>query len=180
MRKLRLEWLNEQDVMPISPELIHRLDQLLAIAGEQEQLAEGEVSLTFVDDEQIHELNKQYRGIDRPTDVLSFALQEMGDDELEIIYDMEEDEESDEEEDLPEDDSEMAEDEVEPLGDIIISIPTAIAQAEEYGHTVEREIGFLFIHGLLHLIGYDHSNEAEEQEMFSRQEQILNKAGLTR
>lgn len=179
MRKLKLEWLNEQDVMPISPELIDRLDQLLLIAGEQEQLTEGEVSLTFVDDEQIHELNKQYRGIDRPTDVLSFAIRELGEDELEIIYDVEEYEENDGNEDHLDDD-ESGEAVIEPLGDIIISIPTAIAQAEEYGHSIEREIGFLFIHGLLHLIGYDHDDEAEEKEMFSRQEQILNKAGLTR
>lgn len=179
MRKLKLEWLNEQDVMPISPELIDRLDQLLLIAGEQEQLTEGEVSLTFVDDEQIHELNKQYRGIDRPTDVLSFAIRELGEDELEIIYDVEEYEENDGNEDHLDDD-ESGEAVIEPLGDIIISIPTAIAQAEKYGHSIEREIGFLFIHGLLHLIGYDHDDEAEEKEMFSRQEQILNKAGLTR
>lgn len=179
MRKLKLEWLNEQDVMPISPELIDRLDQLLLIAGEQEQLTEGEISLTFVDDEQIHELNKQYRGIDRPTDVLSFAIRELGEDELEIIYDVEEYEENDGNEDHLDDD-ESGEAVIEPLGDIIISIPTAIAQAEEYGHSIEREIGFLFIHGLLHLIGYDHDDEAEEKEMFSRQEQILNKAGLTR
>lgn len=179
MRKLKLEWLNEQDVMPISPELIDRLDQLLLIAGEQEQLTEGEVSLTFVDDEQIHELNKQYRGIDRPTDVLSFAIRELGEDELEIIYDVEEYEENDGNEDHLDDD-ESGEAVIEPLGDIIISIPTAIAQAEEYGHSIEREIGFLFIHGLLHLIGYVHDDEAEEKEMFSRQEQILNKAGLTR
>jgi probable rRNA maturation factor len=98
--------------------------------------------------------------LDQPTDVLSFAMQDIAEDELEIIYENEV--------------------EIEPLGDIIISIPRAIAQSEDYGHSVEREIGFLFVHGFLHLIGYDHENETAEAEMFAKQENILQLAGLTR
>jgi probable rRNA maturation factor len=157
---LTLEWNNEQDALEIKPSLIEQLEKLLQLAGDQEETAKGEVALSFVTDEEIQQLNKQYRNLDQATDVLSFAMQETGVDELEIIYD------------------EITE--IEPLGDIIISIPRAIAQSEEYGHSVEREIGFLFIHGFLHLIGYDHQDETAEIEMFAKQERILQMAGLTR
>ncbi|WP_442603716.1 rRNA maturation RNase YbeY [Paenibacillus sp. KN14-4R] len=187
MAKLRLDWVNGQEGMDISSEMIAQLKVLLKLAGEAEGVQEGEVSLSFVDDETIQELNKQYRGLDKPTDVLSFAMQESLDDELQIKYDGEYEEEeiemdSAEEEEAGEYADEDAEDgiDLQPLGDIIISIPTALAQAEEYGHSAEREIGFLFVHGFLHLIGYDHDNEAAEKEMFGKQEAILAKAGLSR
>jgi probable rRNA maturation factor len=157
---LTLEWNNEQDALEILPSLIEQLEKLLQIAGRQEEIATGEVALSFVTDEEIQQLNKQYRNLDRPTDVLSFAMQDPGLDQLEIIYDQ------------------IAV--IEPLGDIIISIPRAIAQSAEYGHSVEREIGFLFVHGFLHLIGYDHGDETAEVEMFAKQELILELAGLTR
>lgn len=156
-----LGWSDEQEVRVISPELIQKLEELLIIAADAEEVEDGEVALTFVDDETMHRLNLQYRGIDRTTDVLSFAMQESIDEELDIEF-ME-----DEEEEVL-------------LGDIIISVPKAIAQAEDYGHSFEREIGFLFIHGFLHLIGYDHGTEEEEKDMTERQERILTKAGLTR
>jgi probable rRNA maturation factor len=157
---LTLEWNNEQDALEIAPSLIEQLEKLLQLAGAQEKIMNGEVALSFVTDEEIHQLNKAYRNMDRPTDVLSFAMQELGEEELEIIYD------------------EAVE--VEPLGDIIISVPRAIEQSQEYGHSVEREIGFLFVHGFLHLIGYDHGNEVDEKAMFAKQEEILQRAGLTR
>jgi probable rRNA maturation factor len=157
---LTLEWNNEQEDFAILPSLIEHREKLLQLAGQQEKVATGEVALSFVTDEEIQQLNKQYRNLDRPTDVLSFAMREMGEDEFEIIYE--------------------EPTEIEPLGDIIISIPRAIAQSEEYGHSVEREIGFLFVHGFLHLIGYDHQDETAEVEMFAKQEQILQLAGLTR
>jgi probable rRNA maturation factor len=157
---LTLEWNNEQNDLEIKSSLIEQLELLLKLAGQQEEMESGEVALSFVTDEEIQQLNKQYRNLDRPTDVLSFAMQEMGEDELEIIYE------------------EAAV--IEPLGDIIISIPRAIEQSEEYGHSVEREIGFLFIHGFLHLIGYDHGDAEAESKMFAKQEQILQLAGLTR
>ncbi|MCR8641974.1 rRNA maturation RNase YbeY [Paenibacillus sp. N1-5-1-14] len=185
MAKLRLDWVNEQEGLDISAAMIGQLKELLEMAAEQEGISEGEVSLSFVDDETIQELNKQYRGLDKPTDVLSFAMQEMFDGELEINYDGDYEEEeveidAEDEEDGDSDDADDDGSDLLALGDIIISIPTALAQAEEYGHSVEREIGFLFVHGFFHLIGYDHENEEAEKEMFGKQETVLAKAGLTR
>ena len=163
---LRLEWSNEQDKVEIPETFFGRLEQLLQLAGEAEGLTDGEVMLSFVNDEEIHQLNKEYRNIDRPTDVLSFAMQEESDEELDIIYEVEN------------------EDEIVPfegmLGDIIISTERAKSQSEEYGHSLERELGFLFVHGFLHLIGYDHQDEASEAVMTEKQEAILRLAGLNR
>ncbi|MEC0202572.1 rRNA maturation RNase YbeY [Paenibacillus lautus] len=163
---LQLAWNNEQEDFQISEELIALLEVILQKAGEAEGVTDGEVDLTFVDDEQIHELNREYRGIDRPTDVLSFAMNEITNDELEIIYELEEGEEL---ESVP-----------DVLGDIIISAPRAKLQSEEYGHSLERELGFLFVHGFLHLLGYDHQDEASEAEMMGKQEAVLAEVGLTR
>lgn len=163
---LQLDWSNEQQKMEIPEAWITKLEQLLQLAAEAEGIAEGEVSLTFTDDEEIHQLNRDYRGIDRPTDVLSFAMQEDGVDELDIFFDVESEDESDPISGM--------------LGDIIISVETAAAQSEEYGHSLEREIGFLFVHGFLHLIGYDHQDDAAEAEMTAKQEAILQQAGLSR
>ncbi|MGG4143179.1 rRNA maturation RNase YbeY [Paenibacillus algorifonticola] len=163
---LQLDYSNEQDKVDIPEAWITRLEQLLGLAGEAEGLTTGEVTLTFTDNEQIHQLNRDYRNIDRPTDVLSFAMQDDGTDELDIIFEVE------------------SEDEVDPisgmLGDIVISVEKAVEQSEEYGHSLEREIGFLFVHGFLHLIGYDHETESDEAVMTSKQEAVLSKAGLSR
>lgn len=129
---------------------------VLRAAAQRLEVA-GEVSVSFVSDEEIHELNRDYRGVDRPTDVLSFALTEG--------------------EDFPEPDG--TENEV-MLGDIVISVPTAIRQASDYGHTVKREMGFLLVHGFLHLLGYDHQSQEDEQEMFGIQEEVLESIGLSR
>ncbi|RAR41850.1 rRNA maturation RNase YbeY [Paenibacillus sp. MDMC362] len=163
---LQLAWNNEQEDFQISEDLIALLEVILQKAGEAEGVTDGVVDLTFVDDEQIHELNREYRGIDRPTDVLSFAMNEITNDELEIIYELEEGEEL---ESVP-----------DVLGDIIISVPRAKLQSEEYGHSLERELGFLFVHGFLHLLGYDHQDEASEAEMMGKQEAVLAEVGLTR
>lgn len=163
---VHLEWNNEQEQMEISEQLIERLNQLLQLAAEMEGITEGEVELTFVDDEQIHQLNRDYRGIDRPTDVLSFAMHEELDEELDIIYEVE-----------SEDDAPPFQD---TFGDIIISVTRAKEQSEEYGHSLERELGFLFVHGFLHLLGYDHQDEPSEKEMMGKQESVLEQAGLTR
>lgn len=117
---------------------------------------EAEVSLVLIDDKRIHELNFEYRGVDRPTDVLSFALQEEVDDEP----DME------------------VEDEL--LGDILISVERAREQAVEYGHSFEREIIYLAVHGTLHLLGFDHEEERDKQEMRSKEEEIMRKLKLER
>lgn len=163
---LQLAWSNEQSEYEIQESLITLLESALQKAGEAEGVMDGEVALTFVDDEQIHELNRDYRGIDRPTDVLSFAMNDTIDDELEIVYALEEGEEMEE---VP-----------EVLGDIIISIPRAKLQSEEFGHSLEREIGFLFVHGFLHLLGYDHQDQAAEDEMIGKQEAVLVQVGLNR
>jgi len=160
---LTLEWSNEQEAIEIQDAWIGRLKELLRLAGEAEGVADGEVALTFVDDARIHELNREYRGIDRPTDVLSFSMLEG--DEPDIVFDDPEDGESAL--------SGM-------LGDIVISLERAKAQSEEYGHSLEREIGFLFVHGFLHLLGYDHETPEDEAVMFAKQEEILRRAGLTR
>lgn len=163
---LQLAWSNEQELLEIGEELIELLDALLQSAGEAEGVTEGEVALTFVDDEAIHQLNREYRGIDRPTDVLSFAMNESLDEELDIVYELEQGDEMD----SP----------LNMLGDIIISVDRAQMQSEEYGHSLKREIGFLFLHGFLHLLGYDHQDDASEAEMMCKQEAILTQVGLLR
>ncbi|WP_172249736.1 rRNA maturation RNase YbeY [Saccharibacillus deserti] len=162
---LRLEWSNEQDRYEIEETLVGQLRLLLETVGQTEQVPNGEVALTFVDDEEIHRLNREFRDIDRPTDVLSFAMRESNGEEPDIVYQAQAQDEPEFE---------------EMLGDIIISVPRAIAQSEDYGHSVERELGFLFVHGFLHLLGYDHQTPEEEAEMIGKQEAALQKIGLTR
>lgn len=133
-----------------------QIDKLLTFAKEQENTEEeAELSVTFVDKDEIQEINKMYRDKDKVTDVISFALEE---DEPEITG------------------IEMP----RVLGDIIICTDVAQEQADSYGHSFERELGFLALHGFLHLLGYDHMNEQDEKQMFGRQDQILNAYGLTR
>lgn len=116
-----------------------------------------EVSVSFVNDKRIHELNREYRNIDRPTDVLSFPLGENG------VYDI------------------NNETGASLLGDIVISIETALKQASLYGHSLEREIGFLTVHSMLHLLGYDHElGKLEERIMREKEEEILNTLGISR
>lgn len=121
-----------------------------------------EISVMFTDNEGIHALNLEHRGIDRPTDVLSFPMFEY-DEEGNIVSD-----------------EQLEEGEPLPLGDIVISLEQAELQAEEYGHSSKREVGFLTVHSMLHLFGYDHMTEEDEEEMFSYQREILNEMGLER
>ena len=139
------------------------IEKLLEFAGSYLELAAStEMSVTFTDNAGIQVINRDYRDKDQPTDVISFALEELGEGELEVFFD-------EEELDLPRN-----------LGDIIISIEKAQAQAQEYGHSYERELGFLAVHGFLHLNGYDHQEAAEEKEMFGLQTTILDAYGLQR
>ena len=115
-----------------------------------------EISVTIVDNEEIRKINNKFRNIDRATDVLSFPL---------IDFDNE---------DLPNDGSKIY------LGDIIISIERAKEQANEHGHSLDREVGFLTAHSMLHLLGYDHMVPEEEKVMFAKQEEILSNLGLKR
>ncbi|MDW7675422.1 MAG: rRNA maturation RNase YbeY [Bacillota bacterium] len=126
------------------------------------QLPENcELTLVLVDDEQIQQLNKEHRAIDKPTDVLSFpqydSLAELEESFLQLQGD-----------------------EQLLLGDIVISLETATKQAKDYNHSNDRELGYLFIHGLLHLLGYDHMNENEQQKMRQAEEELLGQLDLLR
>lgn len=118
-----------------------------------------EVSVTFVDDKYIQELNKTYRKVDTPTDVLSFAFDE-GDNTGSIIF--------------------ADGNGYHLLGDIVISLERAESQATEYNHSLMREVGFLTVHGILHLLGYDHMDEDSRQKMREQEEKILVNLNLTR
>lgn len=128
---------------------------------------ECEISVTIVDDERIHEINKEFREIDRSTDVLSFPLNEF--EKAADWQNFDEDKAS-----FNYDTGELM------LGDIILSAEHIIKQANEYGHTRKRELAFLVIHSILHLLGYDHMTKEDEEEMFSRQRQILDLGGYKR
>ena len=139
-----------------------------------------ELDLSIVSNEDIQALNRDYRGLDKPTDVLSFALTEVSSEYDVDFAHLDLAEEAEETEDLEE--TEFEEEEVSPqhLGDIIISYPRAQEQAQDYGHSLDRELAFLAVHGFLHLNGYDHQTEEEAQEMFRIQEEVLTTYGLTR
>lgn len=142
---------------------IKEIEGLLQFAAGHLDLPEDtEMSVTFMDNAAIQEINREYRGKDMPTDVISFAVEEGTDEELSIIFD-------EALEELPRD-----------LGDIMISIERAKEQAAEYGHTYDRELGFLALHGFLHINGYDHMTLEDEKEMFGLQKEILDAYGLKR
>lgn len=134
-------------------EELKSLNGLIDYAIKSENVGNVVFNVVIVDKEKIQELNRTYRGIDRVTDVISFALEDNED----IVYD-----------------------DFRLLGDIYICIDKIYSQAEEYGHSVLRELSFLTIHGFLHLLGYDHMIEEDEKVMFKRQEEILNGYGITR
>ena len=147
---------NEQKIETVTPSLRALTRRAVKAALEYEKVGfTPEVSVTFTDNKGIRELNAAHRNIDRPTDVLSFPLFEK--------------------EDLAEASDGDA------LGDIVISLERAREQANEYGHSFDREVAFLTVHSMLHLLGYDHEiSEADEKEMFFRQEEILKTMGLLR
>jgi metalloprotein, YbeY family len=129
-----------------------KLYELLAFALKREKLDNVEFNVIFVDSNTIHDINKTYRNVDRVTDVISFALEDNKTIELDHRL----------------------------LGDIYICVERAEEQAKEYGHSFLRELAFLTIHGLLHLLGYDHMEKEEEKIMFQKQEDILNEFGIRR
>lgn len=142
----------------ISPELLRSIKKCCAAALEEEGIGEcAEVSLTVVDNEKIRELNNKFRGKDSATDVLSFPMSDNG------VYDVN-----------PESGRIMP-------GDIVISAERARQQAEEYGHSFEREMCFLATHSMFHLLGYDHELGREEEKiMFRKQNKVLDKLGIVR
>ncbi len=150
----------DDETATVDEQMEDMIRKLLNHALKKEMLTgDIEVSVTFMTDQDIQTVNAEYRGKDVPTDVISFALEEMTEGEVAIVA----------EEGMP-----------TVLGDIIISVETAQRQAEEYGHDFTREIGFLALHGFLHLLGYDHLTEEDELVMFGRQKEILSSFGLER
>lgn len=152
------------DTKNVPEEKIKLIENILNFAGSYLKLPENtEMSVTLMDNEHIHEINKKYRGVDKPTDVISFAIEEDDPDEVPIILP------EDEEFDIPKN-----------IGDIMVSMDKVKEQAEYLGHSEDRELGFLVVHGFLHLNGYDHMKEEDEKEMFGLQREILDSYGLTR
>lgn len=152
---------NETDEI-ISEEQIAELNAVCCeIMKNEDCNFDAEISFTFTDNEGIREINRDYRDIDRPTDVLSFPMLEFGDEEEDAEFEMEDD--------------------LVMLGDIVISIERAREQAEEFGHSLRRELAFLTAHSMLHLLGYDHVDDlAGEKMMNEKQDEALNALGITR
>lgn len=153
----------------VSEEIKNQTLDLLQFAAEKTSKENKEMAVTFVTNERSHELNLEYRDTDRPTDVISLEYKP----ESDLTFS---------EEDLAEN-SELAEmlDEFDAyIGELFISVDKAREQAEKYGHSFEREMGFLAVHGFLHINGYDHYTPEEEKEMFTLQEEILTAYGLKR
>lgn len=149
--------MNKIEVFVEVDEDIKELDtvkKVLDTAIKKEKLDNVSFNLIIVDNKYIHKLNKEYRNIDRETDVITFALE----DESDLV--------------LPNDER--------VLGDIYISIDKARSQAEEYGHSLLRELAFLAVHGFYHLLGYDHQTKEEEEVMFKKQEEVLEEYGIRR
>ena len=131
---------------------IRTIKRVLKYGVKKESLKNVEFNVIFVDDEKIHEINRDYRNIDRVTDVITFALE----DNLDVVL------------------------EKRILGDIYISVDKAKVQAVEYGHSFLRELSFLAVHGFYHLLGYDHMNEDDEKIMFEKQEILLDEFNIRR
>lgn len=154
---------NQQQSVPLTRELRATVRKVATVALQRLGTALGpvlEVSITFVDDAAIHELNREHRGVDTPTDVLSFSQLEAGAGEPVFAG--------------------AGADGPTLLGDVVVSLERAALQAEEYCHSLSREVGFLVVHGLLHLLGYDHQTPEEEAQMAAVTESVLGELGLVR
>ena len=148
--------MNNFEIFNETDEEIKELDGLkglLDYALSYLKLNNVEFNIIIIDNPRIHEMNKEYRGVDRETDVITFALEDHKDIEFEDLR---------------------------LVGDVYISIDKARSQAKDYGHSLKREISFLAIHGLLHLLGYDHMNPEDEKVMFGLQDEILDSYGIKR
>ena len=144
----------------VPEELLQKMTEAAEYAVESENMhnldkKRCEISVTFVDLDEIHELNKQYRGVDKPTDVLSFPQFDDLEEEIPEVCEI-------------------------CLGDVVICERKAREQAEEFGHSFERELVYLFTHSVLHLLGYDHMEDDEKKAMREREEEIMKQIGLMR
>lgn len=147
----------------LTEEQVNLTLEIIEFASKDDSLElpeDTEMSVVFVDNKEIHEINKEYREKDAPTDVISFAIEDEGEDEFPIMMG---------DFDIPRN-----------IGDIFVSVEKIAEQAADFNHSFERELGFLVVHGFLHLNGYDHMNEEEEKEMFDLQRKILDDYGLKR
>ena len=153
---MEIEIRTEPEELPVSEEERAAVRRAIETVGRLYGAEGAEVSVTLTDDAHIHVINREYRNVDRPTDVISFVLTES--EEPEIIGGGEH----------------------EVLGDLIISLERMRAQAAEYGHTELRELSFLTVHGMLHLLGYDHMEAEERLEMEEEQRVVMEELGITR
>ena len=146
----------EPEEFEIPAGLEEDIRQAILAVGEMYDVSSAEVSLTLTDDEHIRRLNRDYRGQDRATDVLSFALNESAEPDI------------------------IGGSPINALGDIVLSLPRAEEQAKEYGHSFRREVVFLIVHGMLHLLGYDHIEEKDRLEMEQEQREVMKRLKLSR
>lgn len=146
---------DRQDKIDIKDELYEKIEDIVEEVLDYEGYSDDyDISISFVDNKEIHELNKQFRGVDRATDVLSFPM--LSDEFEDVEYE------------------EMS------LGDIVVSLERALEQSIEYGHSFEREVCFLVCHSMFHLLGYDHDTEENTREMREKEEAVLTKLNITR
>lgn len=151
--------INQQNKVPYTKELQQLINKVTKSAAKMAKLPKNtEVSILIVDNSYIQELNYIYRGLNQPTDVLSFAMNELGEDEPDFDFGGE----------------------VNVLGDIVISLEQALIQSKEYNHSFEREVGYLVAHGMLHLLGYDHETPDEQKVMRDLEEKIMKEVNLER
>ncbi|MBS6502414.1 MULTISPECIES: rRNA maturation RNase YbeY [Clostridium] len=161
---------NRQDKLEVTEDFIERLSNVCDFALKEEGVeCQYQISLLFVDNEEIREINNETRNIDRATDVLSFPMLDFEDkkvfNEMYLNYDFDE---------TFKDGDELI------LGDMVLSLERALEQSEEYGHSYEREVSYLVVHSILHLLGYDHMEEDDKKRMRKREEEILNKLQIRR
>lgn len=153
---MEIEIRTEPETLAVSEEAMAAVRRAAQTVGQLYGAEDAEVSVTLTDDAHIHELNRTYRHVDRPTDVLSFALTESEEPPI------------------------CGAEGHEALGDLVISLERVAAQAAEYGHTELRELSFLTVHGMLHLLGYDHMEEEERREMEEEQRHVMEELGIAR
>lgn len=146
-----IEVFNNTDIEVL---FIGKLKEIVRFTLKKENCENGMLNIIFVNNEEIHAINKKYRGINRVTDVISFALED--------------------------DNTLINPSDMRILGDIYVSLEKALEQAKEYEHSFERELSFLVVHGVYHLLGYDHMDKTEEKIMFAKQEEVLDAFAITR
>ena len=161
---------NRQDKIEVTEEFTNKLENTIIFALKEDGVnVPCEVSLVFVDNEEIREINNENRGIDRATDVLSFPILEYPKDKVyKEVYEEEKFDET------------FLDGEDLVIGDIVLSLEKALEQSEEYNHSFEREASYLVVHSVLHLLGYDHMEDEEKKRMRTREEEILDKLNIKR